>query len=443
MNMKTSIPKILGEIILKIIPKKISNKWISKIAAENGKLYIGDESEVNARGYVAEKLGVSILCAVGICLIGIIYMLRYPSGINISNVTRPKKNEGEKNLKLVAHYEDETEEINVRVGEKKLLYQEAMEEMDEAFREVKVRMLNNNPSSDKVSENLDFISDLSEFEVKLIWDVEDEEVIGLDGSINYKGEESVITKVFLTEVCGEYSKSYEITLKVMGEGERERIEEYVQSYVDDQEENEEVVLPQSIGDKSISFTKKKDYLGIIICIFGGVFSVIVFYGKDQNINEEIRKKNEEGIIDYPDILGKYLLLCRAGLSNISAIGRIVKDYEKENKKRYAYEELKLMLKKINLGKNEVDCYEEFGRRMGGVAYMKLAVLMEERMVKGNREISSEMELELKKAWEERSKVIRIYGQRAGTKLVMPMVLILMVTLSVIIFPAFLGIRGGL
>ena len=54
-----------------------------------------------------------------------------------------------------------------------------------------------------------------------------------------------------------------------------------------------------------------------------------------------------------------------------------------------------------------------------------------------------MELELKKAWDERSKVVRIYGQRAGTKLVMPMVVILSVTLCLIIVPAFLGIKGGL
>ena len=70
--------------------------------------------------------------------------------------------------------------------------------------------------------------------------------------------------------------------------------------------------------------------------------VVVFIGFDKSLEEKVKKRNEEMMIDFTEIVSKLSLLYSAGLSILKAWERIVSDYEKKGVKRFAYQEMKLV-----------------------------------------------------------------------------------------------------
>ena len=75
-------------------------------------------------------------------------------------------------------------------------------------------------------------------------------------------------------------------------------------------------------------------------------------------------------------------------------------------------------------------------------YKTLSTLLIQNLQKGSRYLSDLLEKESVEAWEERKRKARVLGDTAATKLLFPMVLMLMVVMAVIMLPAFLSFYGG-
>ena len=276
----------------------------------------------------------------------------------------------------------------------------------------------------------------------IYWDTDNYDLIGSDGKLVALKATDEKCNVLLTVSCSGYEKEYIIPVCVVAVSKPD-IQYLVQEYVDNQDRtNEEVELPSSIGGKRVVFEQEGVKLTLIL-IIGSILSVSMFFIKDKDLKDLLIKREEELIVDYPEVLSKYLLITDAGSSSIRAFERMIKDYEKSQAKRYAYEEIKKMLKEIKLGKEERKAYEDFSKRIGVAGYVKFGVLLQESLIRGNKNLKTELNKELENAREERRKVIRIRGERAGTKLVFPMVMILTITLMIIVLPAFLGLKGGI
>ena len=91
------------------------------------------------------------------------------------------------------------------------------------------------------------------------------------------------------------------------------------------------------------------------------------------------------------------------------------------------------------GVPEKDCYESFGGRCGLQAYMKLGALLSQNLRRGTKGLADALRLEGIHAFEERKALARRRGEEAGTKLLLPMFLMLAVVLVIVIVPAFLSI----
>ena len=71
-------------------------------------------------------------------------------------------------------------------------------------------------------------------------------------------------------------------------------------------------------------------------------------------------------------------------------------------------------------------------------YTKLAVLLNQNIRKGNNNLQKNLSEEMDKAFEERKNLARKYAEEAGTKLLLPMILILLVVIVMIMYPAFVS-----
>ena len=133
----------------------------------------------------------------------------------------------------------------------------------------------------------------------------------------------------------------------------------------------------------------------------------------------------------------------AGMTARMAWFKLAKDYENREKKketRAAYEEMIYTMHEIQSGASESECYERFGERCELSIYRKFGVLLSQNLKKGTKGFIELLKQESVDAFEERKALAKIQGEEVGTKILLPMFLMLVSVLIMIVFPAFFSIQ---
>lgn len=429
-----------GLFIVDLIPKKIIKPYIRKLANKYRQIYVTSDVKNKCYLYVAEKICESLICLILVLMFVVVYLLKSSGGEDIKRIKRPSEDMPESKYYLTADG-DIKENINLLIGSKEYTKKEAYKLFDKRKDDCIKRMLNKNESLDKVNTSLN-IEDVEYSDGMLAqWQVQGE-VINYDGSINIDVIDSnkVSSEMILTISYKDFSKDYKVDITVGNV--KQSIQDKVQNYIDEQDRTSDyVVLPEELDEEKIGFRSKKNILWIFILGIGVLYAFAMFFLRDLDIKDKLRDRHEEMVSDYPKILNKFVLLLRAGLGNVKALERIILEYDARGEYRYAYEEIKYMLYRIRLGEGEEKAYENYAKRCNEMCYSKFAGMLAENLRRGNLNLGDELSDELNKAWKERENVLRIKGERVGTKLVIPMILILIITLVMIVVPAFMSMKG--
>ena len=224
--------------------------------------------------------------------------------------------------------------------------------------------------------------------------------------------------------------------------------------------SKEVVLPEEVDGYRIRFHTKRYAEGYLFLLLaaGAVILILLFY--DRNLEKQVKKRQEQMMLDFTEIVTKLSLLYDAGLSIHGAFERVVSDYEKKIREKpsgtslisrrkkapaqieyhFAYKEMKLVLEKIRRGSGEAQAYSQFGKRCGLYPYIKLGNLLEQNLNKGTRGMQQLLKKEVEDAFEERKRIARKKGEEAGTKLLIPMVMMLAVVIAIVAVPALMSMR---
>ena len=89
---------------------------------------------------------------------------------------------------------------------------------------------------------------------------------------------------------------------------------------------------------------------------------------------------------------------------------------------------------------EAECYERFGSRCGLQLYLKFGSLLSQNLKKGTKGLRDVLYTESAVAFENRKREARKKGEEAGTKLLVPMFMMLGDVLLIVVVPAFLSMR---
>lgn len=179
-------------------------------------------------------------------------------------------------------------------------------------------------------------------------------------------------------------------------------------------------------------------MGFAILIF--VCPVLLLARDKQVFREEEKREKQQMVQDYPEILNKLTLLMGAGVNLRKAMERIGGDYKRnrENKeKRKAYEMILEICQEMERGVSEKRAYEKLGEKCGVLYYKTLSALLVQHLQKGSRDMGRILEEEAGKAQEIRRQQARILGEQASTKLLIPMILMLLVVFIILVVPAWL------
>lgn len=172
--------------------------------------------------------------------------------------------------------------------------------------------------------------------------------------------------------------------------------------------------------------------------------ILIFILEKKNIREKNQVRNLELIRDYPEFVTKLSLLVLTGLSINNALNKIVDDYQRDlldNKKpRHLYDSLTITCQKIKNGMYESYAYEEFGRKTGITCYIKFSSLLISGLNRGNSAFNNHLSQEATNSLLEHKAHILQQGNKASTKLIIPMMLIFAVILVIVIIPAFFSMN---
>ncbi len=362
--------------------------------------------------------------------------------------------EGAKTEEIRAQYGKNSHEIEVEVNEQELNGPEAQAMFDRCIVRLEQEMLGENESLDQVEQNLDLITTIPGEAVEVSWELDRYDLCDIYGELHMeeipKEGAMLNLKAVLTYTQNPSRQAlYECTAflchPTLSEDLQEEsdLEEAIRSGEATTRTQERVPLPQTLNGQTVKYYWKMDSRGQVIMIMALIIGLLLFALQKQNAEQAVSKRRSQMMLDYPEIVNKLMLFMGAGMTAKRAWKKTVSDYERQKEtwgERYAYEEMELTCHEMDSGIMESESYERFGRRCGLQEYAKLGALLSQNLKRGAKGLNQILTSEAEQAFEERKARARRLGEEAGTKLLIPMFLMLAVVMVIVIVPAFLSMQ---
>ena len=348
---------------------------------------------------------------------------------------------------LIDGLEAEKVPIMVTVGAQAYTEKEADAAFTQAMELMEERIRAQNPSLMEVRSDLTLPGYWGEG-IRLRWHSSDMEIMDSSGKLNKEVESEQMVTLMLELSAGLYRQNYEIPVRVLPPV-RTPSEEQIAGFLKELKKQEQeqqtqtyFSLPGTYKGKALKYEAEKssDYGAIIII---GVLMAILLAAKGQNeAKQKNQKRERELLLDYSDLLSKIMVLTGAGLTVRNAWGQMVKDYETglelgKQKQRPAYEEMRKTYYQMQSGMAEGEAYRQFGRRCRLQPYLKLSGLLEQNRKAGTKNIRAIFQAEMADALEQRKNLARRLGEEAGTKLLLPLFLMLGIIMTMVMVPAMM------
>lgn len=423
-----------------------------------GMLFPDKRTSNHYKAYLCRKISIVIIIFVVFSVISLFQCVSSLKSFSMEDsqyIQRPQPGEDEKEVCLdVVAIEDGEEYktgIHFNVGEQRYKDEKLKEQVEYAKAYIDAAILGKNRSLDAVVFPLNLIKDIPDTGIKVSWDLDIDGYINIDGTVNNQEIKKGGVLAAITAVLQYYDMrvNYEMVLKIMPEilSKEEALEKELLEEVKKREEEsrmeEKVNLPRQLGNKEIYYKVQKSHNAEEVLFFGILAGILIFILQDKELEGKVKKRNTQLMIDYPEIINKFTLLLSAGLTVKNAWGKIVMEYMERKKKtpekiRFAYEEMLITWNELGNNISEERAFDHFGKRVNLMSYLKFSSLLTQNIKKGSRGLLGALELEAVEAFEERKTLARRLGEEAGTKLLAPMMIMLLIVMLLIVIPAFIS-----
>ncbi len=340
--------------------------------------------------------------------------------------------------------------IKVPVEEKLFTKKQRQECFRQAKLELDQAILGENESLDKVQECLYLPETLQEGAVAATYSFSDYEVFDAEGTRLEGLEEPVLVEVTAELTCQGETCLYTFFVRAVprDKSKQELLAEQLGQMLaleNQQKDKDYLELPTELEGKAVKWkeqTENRSFLGLLLGAAGA--AGLIFAEKEEKKRKELERR-QQMLSDYPEIVSKLSLLLGAGMSITYAWEKIAYGYQKQRelqgkRERWAYEEMLAALHEIQEGVGELKAFENFGERCQLVPYRKLSSLIVQNIRKGAKGMQRLLDEEEREAFEERKARARKAGEEAGTKLLLPMGMMLAVVLAVLVVPAGLTLN---
>lgn len=365
-------------------------------------------------------------------------------------IARGEPGQGSQEREYVIEAEGVLEEypLKLQIEEKKLTKEQRQECLKEAKKELDQVIAGENPSKEEVSSALYLPQTLQEGAVEAEYQFSDYEVFEPDGTLKTKVIKPVTVEITAELTCQDEVCLYTFLVQAVPEekSEQELFAEKLCTLLqqeNDREGTAYVNLPEEVDGKAVTWKEQTENRSMIAVLLGIAGAVGIILREKEEEKREKTKRQDQLLLDYPEIVSKLSLLLGAGMNISTAWEKIALTYQKKRENgeieiRYAYEEMLTVLHEIRDGVGELQAYENFGERCHLAVYRKLSSLIVQNVRKGAKGMQRLLEDEETEAFEQRKARAKKAGEEAGTKLLLPMGIMLVIVLAILVVPAGLS-----
>lgn len=358
--------------------------------------------------------------------------------------------------------EEEQSEFAISVEAKRLKPKEAQARMDKAFEYYGEHLKGDNDSLSKITTDIDVSLPYEEYPFDVEIRPQDYSLVDEDGDVRNENKEllaagyseneigaGIPTTIKIILWYGDISREKEYELIIFPR-EKSPWEMEVESVVSlfERKEKESVYdegfeLPAVYNGMDIHFLSKGGVSPAAVLVMGIVIAGLLLLREweDKKRAEDLRQ--QELLMAYPWFINELVLLLGAGMQIKNIFSMLIRDYERRagdegDYRRSLIEELKSAVKSFDIGMSEGRIYYELGKRIKLSCYIKVMTLLEQNVTKGSKGLVELLETEERSAMFERMNLAKRRGEEAGTKLLGPMIILLLIIMLMIMIPAFMS-----
>ena len=152
---------------------------------------------------------------------------------------------------------------------------------------------------------------------------------------------------------------------------------------------------------------------------------------DLSLQDKLTARRQELVLDLPQVLSKLTLLVNSGMVLRDAWKRVSVTGD-----RALYQEMRNTSMEIENGVMETDGYRNFAERCNVKEIRKFASLIIQNLKKGNEELAYFLKDLSDEMWEVKKNEVKQKGEKANSRLLLPMMLIFIGILIMILVPVF-------
>lgn len=387
---------------------------------------------------------------ISICMV-IIFLINL--ACLLLTATKQFNKEGAANIVQRGDYEDGTSITKVYIGDpgsqteyellvypREYTYEEFVVEADKVFNELRVDILANNEDLKHISEDLNLPSYDKKGRFDISWSSDYPEYILPSGKVNIE-ELKVETEVNLTakiEYLDYFTENNYNLILIPGRSTAvlsDKVGVVLKQLEKNNRNSSSFEIPDEIEGKRISLEevdntgyKKILFLGIAACVFAVL-------GSNSLLQKKKTQRDNMLKLMYPSFVNRISLLMGSGMNIRNCISNIILNSEKN----ILISELEYTMNQIKSGYDEASAYEELGVRIGIPQYNRLMSHISQNLRMGTKDLRELMYEEVMEAMEDRKEYAKKKGEKASTKLLFPMIILMAVVIVIIMFPAFVGL----
>lgn len=188
-------------------------------------------------------------------------------------------------------------------------------------------------------------------------------------------------------------------------------------------------------------TVEEGVSGLQVFFLSCLVGVALYVLKEYELSQSVEKRREEILYDFPEVVNKLTILINAGMTFNRAWYKIVEDYQNRiGAPRVLYEEMVTVSIDVQTGMSEVQAIEAFGKRCQSIEVIRLSSMLVQNLKRGSHSLTDALKGLRGEVWAIRTSNARKLGEKASTKLLIPMAISLITVLLVVIAPTFMKMQ---
>ena len=358
---------------------------------------------------------------------------------------RPDVGENEKTVEIELIKEKEIHAGKLSLAAREYSEEEFEKMADMAGSYIKTVYLGDNTDKDNIRNDL-YLPERDETgTLEISWKSEEPALVSRYGIVDTANLSEEVEVTLTAEISyGDFVRNIELPVKLVPGVEDMEPADIAMDEIKEKEEGSREIsefrVPETAGDFTVRLKDKSKDRAFLVACMGLIIGTFFIYYRGNKLGEAGKKRDMFLMDSYYSFINKLTLRLSSGMNLRSALAIMVEDERRSGygKDGLLYDEVAVALNDIANGISEEDAYTSLGKRIGIPEYIRTMSLIEQNLHHGNKDLIKLLEEEERKAKFHNKERIRKRGEEASEKLLFPMLILLMVVIGIVVYPAFIS-----